>query len=509
MGLKILNTLIFNAFLFDGYLIYLGQINPMNDSHFIDMLGRLVAQPHESEWLEFKLNFHSPEEIGERISALANGACLRNQPYGYLVFGVEDETHEIKGTTFRAKSHKKGNENLEHWLANMLDPKIDFQVFEFDVDAHRHISLYQIPAAKGRPVAFQNVAYIRINSITRKLGAFPDKEAKIWRTDAISFEKEIAKENLTATDIAKYLSTATYFELMKLPHPSNQDTVIEKFIEEGLILKTNGYAITRLGALLFAKQLKDFESVERKAVRAIVYKGKNKVETEREQIGGKGYALGFEGLVDWINSQLPTNEEIGKTLRKETRMYPEVAIRELVANALIHQDFSEKGFPMVEIYADRIEISNPGLPLVSTDRFIDGYVSRNEKLADIMRRLGFCEEKGSGMDKVFFLNEIYQLPPINVEVAVNRTRVTMYSYRTLNDLDKKEKVRACYQHACLKYVSNEKMTNQSLRQRFKIDEQNAAIASRIIKDALTGAMVKEDDPESKSRKYAAYIPFWA
>jgi len=82
--------------------------------------------------------------------------------------------------------------------------------------------------------------------------------------------------------------------------------------------------------------------------------------------------------------------------------------------------------------------------------------------------MGYCEEKGSGMDKVFFYNELYQLPPINVIAGGNRTSVTIYSYKTLNDLDRKEKIRACYQHACLKYVSNEKMTNQSLRQRFKI-----------------------------------------
>ncbi len=481
----------------------------MNNQQLIELLTELVKQPNESEWVEFKLNFHSPEEIGERLSALSNGACIHNQPFGYLVFGVEDKTHLIKGTTFKAKSHTKGNEDLEHWLATRLNPRIDFTVYEFDYDSSRHISIYVIPAAKNQPVEFLHQAYIRINTITRKLNEFPEKQAKIWKKDTTLFEKEIAKDNLNASDITKFLSTETYFDLMKLPYPSNQEAVIEKFIEDGLVVKSKGYAITKLGALLFAKQLKDFESVERKSVRVIVYKGKNKVETEREQIGGKGYALGFEGLVEWINSQLPANEEIGKALRKETRMYPEIAIRELVANALIHQDLTEKGFPMVEIFADRIEISNPGRPLVTPDRFIDAYLSRNEKLADLMRRMGFCEEKGSGLDKVIFYNELFQLPPIYVVVAENRTKITMYSYKTLNDLDKKEKIRACYQHACLKYVSNEKMTNQSLRERFKIEDQNAAIASRIIGVALRAGVIKEDDPESKSRKFKSYIPIWA
>lgn len=481
----------------------------MKEQQLIDLINELVKQPKESEWVEFKLNFHSETEIGERISALANGAGIHNQEYGYLVFGVEDETHIIKGTSFKPKNHKKRNEELEHWLAQRLDPRIDFRIYEFAYDSERNISLFVIPSAHNKPVDFLHVPYIRIGSITRKLADFPEKERKIWRKADKPYELEIAKDNLSISDVISLLSTETYFDLMRLPYPSNQNGVIEKFIDENLVVKSRGYGITNLGAILFAKNLTGFDSVYRKSVRVIVYKGKNKVETIREQIGSKGYALGFFGLVDWINSQLPANEEIGKVLRTESRMYPEIAIRELVANALIHQDLSVKGFPMVEIYSDRIEVSNPGIPLITPDRFIDSYISRNEKLADLMRRMGFCEEKGSGMDKVIFYNELYQLPPINVIIDENRTRIILYSYKKLNDLDKKEKIRACYQHACLKWVSNEKMTNQSLRERFQIEDRNYPIASKIIRDTLDEKMIKDEDPESKSKKYASYLPYWA
>ncbi len=482
----------------------------MEEENLVALLERLTQQPSECEWVEFKHNFHSPEEIGERISALANGACLHQQAYGYLVFGVEDKTHAVIGTTFKGKTHKKGDEELEHWLINRLNPRIDFRVYEFDYD-DKHITLFRIPASMNRPISFLHVNYIRVGSITRKLSDFPEKESKIWKNSSEhSFEKEIAKSHLIASDVIRLLSTQTYFDLLKIPYPSTQEGVIEKFLVEQLIVKEgNLFSITKLGAILFAKNLAEFETVQRKSIRVIVYKGKNKIETIREQIGTKGYTLGFEGLVDWVNSQLPANEEIGKALRNESRMYPEIAIRELVANALIHQDFSEKGFPMIEVYSDRIEISNPGEPLIKPERFIDAYVSRNEKLADLMRRLGFCEEKGSGMDKVIFYNELYQLPAINVMIAEKRTRVVLYSYKTLNETDKNEKIRACYQHACLKYVSNEKMTNQSLRERFKIEDHNYAIASRIIRDAIAEGVIKEDDPSNKSRKYASYIPFWA
>jgi predicted HTH transcriptional regulator len=481
----------------------------MTNENLKELIDDLVKFPHESEWLEFKHNFHSAEETGEQISALSNGACLQNQRHGFLIFGVEDATRQIIGTTFRAKSHKKGNEDLEHWLATRLKPRIDFAIHEFDYDATRHISLFVIPATNAQPVEFLHNAYIRVGSVTRKINEFPEKQAKIWKKQATPFEKEIAKDSLSAQEVVNLLSTATYFDLLKIPYPSTQEGVIEKFLEEGLIIKSKAYAITKLGALLFAKNLRDFESVERKSVRVIVYKGKSKIETIREQLGVSGYAVGFVGLIDWIASQLPANEEIGRALRKEVTMYPEIAVRELVANALIHQDLTEKGFPTIEIFSDRVEISNAGIPLVSPERFIDAYRSRNDKLADMMRRMGFCEEKGSGMDKVIFQNELYQLPPINIIVAEQQTRVTMYSYKPLSDLSKSEKIRACYQHACLKYVSNEKMTNQTLRERLKINDQNAAIASRIIRDALSVEVIKEEDSENKSRKYASYLPFWA
>lgn len=483
----------------------------MEVSDLQKLLDRLASMPKESEIVEFKENFHSKEEIGERLSALSNSACLQKQAFAYLVFGVEDQTHQIHGTTFRSKMQMVGNEELEVWLLNRLNPRIDFQSFDFEYQPNVHIVLYKIPAAENIPVKFLNESYVRINSSTRKLINYPEKEKQIWKNDFVDkFLLNDAMKNLSLTDIVKYLSTETYFDLMAIPYPTTLENVVQRFKEEKLVSEYDGrFAITNLGALLFAKNLQDFGSLARKAVRVIKYKGKNKIETERDMIGNKGYALGFTSLLEWINGQLPANEEIGRALRREVRMYPEIAIRELVANCIIHQDFSVKGFPTIEIYSDRVEISNPGQPIIHSDRFIDEYGTRNEKLADIMRRMGFCEEKGSGWDKAIAAVELYQLPPIKPFVQENRTIVTVFAYKTLNNMSKEEKVRACYQHACLKYVSNEKMTNQTLRDRFGIENQNYSVASRIIRETLTEKLIKEDNPDSKSRKYAGYVPFWA
>ena len=385
----------------------------MNIKDLTKTVDFLTSMPIEAEWLEFKHNFHSPEEIGERISALSNSAALHNKPYGYLVFGIEDGTHNIIGTSFRAKSHKKGNEDLEMWLANRLNPRIDFESFEFDYNEDKHISLYRIPATTSTPIEFLHESYIRVGTMTKKLSGYKEKEAKIWRkANKITLDKMIAKSGVSSSDIISLLSAETYFDLMKIPYPQNTTGIIERFLKERLILENNGlYDITKLGAILFAKDLSEFETLSRKAIRVVVYKGNNKVETIREQIGSKGYAVGFASLIDWVNGQLPANEEIGKALRKDVKMYPEIAIRELVANCIIHQDFEELGFPMVEIYSDRVEISNPGVPLISDDRFIDEYVSRNEIFADIMRRMGFCEEKGSGLDKTYSIMNFINYQP--------------------------------------------------------------------------------------------------
>ncbi len=76
-----------------------------------ELLVELVKLPKESEWVEFKQNFHNEVEIGERISALSNGAALFNQQYGYLVFGVKDNLQTIEGTSFKPSTKKvKGQE---------------------------------------------------------------------------------------------------------------------------------------------------------------------------------------------------------------------------------------------------------------------------------------------------------------------------------------------------------------------------------------------------------------
>ncbi|MEJ2744236.1 MAG: ATP-binding protein [bacterium] len=485
----------------------------MDNADLCSILKDLIALPKETEWVEFKVNYHEPQEIGEYISALSNAAGLHRKEAAYLVWGIEDNQHQPVGTTFDPHDSKVKNQELEHWLTINLAPRIDFRFHKLTYNS-RLIVMMIIQPCQHTPVRFSGIEYIRIGSYKKKLKDYPEKERALWlQLSKTPFEKSIAAKNISADRVLLLVDYPSYFELIQQRLPDNRVGILASLEKERIIVRRgeDKYDITNLGAMLFAKSLSDFDALSRKAVRVIIYKGVDRTVTLKERSGDKGYATGFKGLIRYINDCLPQNEQIEQALRKNVKIYPELAIRELVANALIHQDFSMPGdSPKVEIFSDRIEITNPGQPLIDTLRFIDEPPqSRNEALAAFMRRLSICEERGSGIDKVILNVEMFQLPPPEFLTTEKHTKVILFAPKKLTRMSRREKIRACYQHACLRCVSNDQMTNASLRKRFLIEEKNYAIASRIISDTMNEKLVKLYEPDSKSKRFAKYVPFWA
>lgn len=486
------------------------SIMDLKELHAI--LADIQASPKECEWVEIKKDNSNPQIIGEYISALSNGAAYMGQSKGFLVYGIDDKTHDIIGTHFKPKQEKVGNQEIENWIATQLSPRIDFEIYENIEIKDKRVVLFVIDSAGNTPVKFRGTAYIRVGSYKKPLSDHPEMERKIWQnTHNSCFELKLAKTDLQADDVLQLLDYPTVFKLLNIPLPETKIGILEKLAEEKIVHKRPScYDITNLGAILFATDLSKFSLLARKAVRVIFYKGNNRIDAIREQTGKYGYAIGFEGLVNYINERLPINEEIGKALRKDLPVYPEKAIREFVANALIHQDFTIGGTsPMIEIFKNRMEISNPGKPLIDVLRFIDHTpISRNEILASIMRRMNFCEERGSGVDRAIAQCELYQLPAPDFTKDDISTKVTMFAPKSMRQMNKEDKIRACYQHCCLQYVAGEKMTNESLRGRLNIASSNYSIASRIISDTINAGLIKLED-SSRSRKFAQYVPNWA
>jgi ATP-dependent DNA helicase RecG len=480
--------------------------------YLVSLLHELCALSRETEWVEFKVNDTAPQDLGEQISALANSATLVGKAFAYLVWGVRDGDHAVVGTTFDPRLARVGNEELESWLLHLLEPKIDFRFFNVVVDG-ASVVLLEIARAVARPVRFSGQEFIRVGSYKKKLKDFPEKERALWRIfDHAPFEDGLATERVPADEVLRLLDYPAYFDLLERPLPPNREGILAALADDRLIrpCDAGGWNITNLGAILFAKRLDGFYSLRRKAVRVIQYRGTGRTETQREQEGGKGYASGFEGLISYINGLLPTNEVIKQALRETVPMFPELAVRELVANALIHQDLLVTGAgPMIEIFDDRIEITNPGEPLVDTQRFVDTPPrSRNEALASLMRRFRICEERGSGIDKVVSQVELFQLPAPLFEKPEGFTRAVLYAHKPLSAMDKAERVRACYLHACLRYVTRKPMTNTSVRERFGIAEKNASVASRLLNEAIEAGLIVVEDPSAGTRN-RSYLPFWA
>lgn len=429
--------------------------------------------------------------------------AIANEGGGNLLLGIADKPPRlVVGTA--AVNNPVG-------MAEKLFQTLGFRV---DVEAVNHpdgrVVVFHIPSRpRGTAYHLEGTYFMRAGEELVPMSE--DQLRRIFAEGEPDWLEEYLRPGLDAAQVVELLDTQTFFELLKLPYPANQTGVLDRLCQERLVdLEAGHYAIRRLGALLLAKRLPDFPDISRKAPRVVVYTGNSKLDTKLDQPGIKGYAVGFRELVHFIMSQLPQNEIIVDALRKEVKLVPEVTIRELVANALIHQDFRIGGASvMIEIYADRVEISNPGESLVPVDRFIDGYQSRNERLADLMRRFAICEEKGSGVDKVIQAIELHQLPAPDFRAGFKRFSVVLLSPRSFAAMDRNDRIRACYQHCCLRYVLQQKMTNQSLRERFKLPEAKAESVSRVIRDATAAGKIRQADPEQASTRYRTYVPFWA
>lgn len=469
------------------------------DQAFVD---RVRSSPTETHHLEFKTagNHFDKEKARDYCVALAN------EGGGFLVLGVSDKlvggTRPVVGTqAFQSLN------DLERYL---LD-ECGFRVNASKVDhPDGRVLVLVVPGRpKGVPLAADGRYLMRVGESLVTMTQ--DRLKQIFAEVAPHWGEEAVREEASAQEVVALLDTQRFFELLEQPYPTSQAGVIERLQQRRLVTQRGaGHDISRLGALLLAKKLESFPEIARRAPRVVVYKGTTKLETRLDQPGVLGYAVGFQGLVKFIMQQMSRREVVEDALRREETLVPEIMIRELVANALVHQDLTVTGTsPMIEIYDDRIEISNPGTPIVDANRFIDGVESRNERMAEMMRHFRICEEKGSGIDRVFTAAEEAYLPPPDIRVGPNRTHVIVFGPRDFSDMTAEERIRACFQHCALKRVNNSYMTNQSLRARFRLPEDKSSQVSDVILATVAAGLVKRDESVGASRKHARYVPFWA
>lgn len=468
----------------------------------------LSPVPHESNEIDWKVSLSERKErLAEHLMAFAN-----YPNGGFLAFGVGDDAH------LEAISQEVVAE-ISNTLANLgrdaVEPPlaIDHAVVEF---RGIPILFVYIPEQANKPVHRRGKSieetWIRSGGTTRKASRH-EVGALMLNSSAPRWEELRASGLLPLDAVTDLLDLDTIAKLLQRPLPTEMDSLAHWLVDEGVLTADGrGYYITNFGAIAAARKLEQFPNLARKCIRVIRYRGTNKVDTIDELAGQRGYAVGFEGLIAYLKRMLPHSEVIQQSLRAEVSVYPEIALRELIANALIHQDFTITGTgPMVEIFDDRIEFTNPGslLPGKRPDRLIGTTPeSRNELLASAFRRYRICEERGTGFQKVVQSVELFGLPPIVFTPMENSFRVTLYAPRKFSDMAQGERIEACYQHAVLQYLSSHTLTNTTLRERFKLHEKQRNQITNLISDAVTAGRIKRKDAGS-GNKFAEYLPYWA
>lgn len=471
-------------------------------------LNPIPQELNELDWKEDLSPNNS--KLSKHLSAFANlpGG-------GFLVFGIENKMGRLIGI-----SQDKAElivQKLSSLCRDTIEPQAAMQHQIANYNGVPILFVY-IKESATKPVHLRSGAledcFIRSGGSTQKASR-QELGALMLNSKNPIYEELHASKLLSGEAVLELIDYKSIFNLLGKPIPNDSSEILNFLELEKLIsdIDQNGFYITNMGALAAAHSLKNFDSLARKAIRVIQYKGNNKVETIREYPGSKGYAISFESLIEFVINLLPGSEIIKTALRKEMCIYPEIALRELIANALVHQDFGVKGAgPMIEIFDNRIEISNPGklLPSKSIDRLIGTTPeSRNDALASKFRRYGICEERGSGFQKAIASIELFGLPPLKMEENANSFRVTMFTPKSFAELTVNERVEAAYQHCVLQYYSSSAMSNTSLRDRFKMHDKQRSQVSLVIKEALTQNRIKPKDPNNASTKFVEYVPFWA
>lgn len=476
------------------------------------VVSTLIKNQAENETVELKDSLADPTEIGKRISALANSARLHNHESGFLLWGIDDETREPITTKFDPTKAKIGNQPLDIWLASALKPNVHFGFKKVEMDNNIHI-LLEIPAANNAPVEFKGDAYIRVGEATTLLSNHSAKLMElVSKIGQVRWETAIAADLLKSDEVLSMLDHHALYRLLGETYPTNQTAILNKLCQEKLINVDvdERWKITNMGAILLATDLKQFDiPVSGRAIRFVKYAAKHRAsETLFSFESNVGYATGFETLFDTVRANIPRTERIEGALRRSTGLFPELSVRELLANALVHQDMTQRGrAPLIELFPDRIEVSNPGEPLMETSRMIDvNPQSRNEMLANLMRRMGVCEQLGTGIDKIVLEAEKYHLTPPEFRAEGGATKVILGGPKKHGDMTGAERVRACFQHTAIMWLQKDRMRNKTLCERFGIMPGSEAQATAVINAAKAQGLIKLAE-EGNPR--AGYIPFWA
>lgn len=376
----------------------------MNTAERTALVDRLRAEPRETEWLEFKANRYEPQALGEYLSALANSACLAGKPRGYLVFGIEDGSHAVVGTSFDPQAEKgKGEQLLPLWLSLGLRPNVGFEIWPFDYQGHR-VVLFEVHPAFDRPVQFYGTAFVRDGTSKTELSRYPEKERAIWhrRVDwSAQVCEQATLDDLDPDAVAKARREfATKFPRQAAEVAAWDDAT---FLNKAKV--TIRGRVTNAALLLLGRP--EAATLLAPAVARISWllKGAGGEDLDYEHFGPP-VLLNVDRLLARIRNLTVRTLPGGTLFPTEITQYDPWVIREALHNCIAHQDYGLRGRTQVVETPDALLLTNVGgfLPgrveaVIEQDAPLEIY--RNPFLAEAMVNMNMIDTQGGGIRKMF------------------------------------------------------------------------------------------------------------
>jgi len=338
----------------------------------------IILQEGESYKVEFKENVD--KGLVEEVCAFANASG------GRVFIGVDDNS-KITGTDISNAARSRIQDTLRQ-----IQPDLTVKL-----DVFNNIIILSVPEGKEKPYSCSKGFFLRVGPNSQKLGrneiiAFIQSEGRI-RFDELVKSEATVPDSLDRKVFNKYLS---------LSGISNVLPPEDMLLNLDCCVKTEGKTyLTNAGVLFFSNE--PMKYIPQAQVICALYKGAEKITVlDRKDLIGDLVTIIDEAIL-FLKKHLNLRYEIKEIRRKEILEIPEIAIREAVVNAVCHRDYFEKGANvMVEIFDDRVEISNPGsLPHGMTlEDFGKRSMTRNPTIASLLHRIHYIEKMGTGINRM-------------------------------------------------------------------------------------------------------------
>lgn len=409
----------------------------------IDRLRQYLAE-NESRQLEFKratTQFDSAKLMRYCCALSCEGG-------GKMVFGVSDDK-QVVGTQAFADPAK-----TEHDIHNRIGLRCTFETLQ--ADGKRVLILHIPRSVVGHPTSYEGRYWMRSGESLAPMS--PERLRELLNEGAPSYLDENEPGTHSWDEIKLLPAVERYYELIGSRMPG-EETQIRDFLRMHFVERTafdaSLFYIRRLGAITLARSLNDFPDVEHHTIRVMRLRGTSITDMVFDRTYSKGYAVVFDDVIDQINALLPVNEDFADGLRDEHRDFSLVAVREIVVNACVHQDFMEHG----------------------------------------------------GIDRALENIEKQQTDAPEFIVKTRSTTVELRKGR-FEDMGMKERVNAAYLHCCLQTAKGGFLTNSSLRERFGLSKAKTAVTSQVIAAAVDAGLIFLDPATKGSRRTARYLPFY-